>query len=86
VISRPLLKKPLSEDEVLKRWIACETTKAFETGQITEAEFLERLTNEWEVTIPLEAFLAEYRTWTRGCYPGGEAPPPRCALASGSRV
>jgi putative hydrolase of the HAD superfamily len=70
---KPLLRVPRSESEILQRWIACQTTKAFETGQITEAEFVERFTREWEVAVPPDSFLAAYRDWTRGFFPGAEA-------------
>jgi HAD superfamily hydrolase (TIGR01509 family) len=64
------LRTAESEESILRRWVACETTRAFETGQLTPEAFGDRFVKEWDLSVPPPLFLREFQTWTRGFFPG----------------
>jgi putative hydrolase of the HAD superfamily len=66
----PLLPTGAPADEVKARWVACPTSNAFGTGQLGAADFARRFTESWEISMEPDAFLREWRTWTRGWLPG----------------
>ena len=68
---RRFLRTAESEESILRRWVACETTLAFETGQLTPEAFGDRFVREWDLAVPPGLFLREFQTWTRGFLPGG---------------
>ena len=67
---RRFLRTADSEESILRRWVACETTRAFETGQLTPEAFGDRFVREWDLAVPPALFLEEFQTWTRGFFPG----------------
>src|SRR5262245_36361992 len=66
----PLLRAPLSTDEIRRRSVTSATTRASETGALEAAEFAARFVREWDVPVTAGEFLAQYRSWTRGFLPG----------------
>src|SRR5437762_9320639 len=64
------LSAPSTPDEILKRWIECPHTDAFERGAISSKEWVERFVNAWDVTLPPDEFLKAFRMMTRRILPG----------------
>jgi putative hydrolase of the HAD superfamily len=67
---RPLLRRDQEADEIRRRWIGCPLIREFEVGHLTPEAFAVRFVKEWDVVVPAESFLAEFRTWSRGLMPG----------------
>jgi FMN phosphatase YigB (HAD superfamily) len=66
---RRFLRTAESEESNLRRWVACETTRAFETGQLTPEAFGDRFVSEWDLAVLPALFLQEFQSWTRGFFP-----------------
>src|SRR5215510_6479578 len=66
----PFLPTPSTPEDVLKRWIACPDTQAFEAQALSAEEWASRFVQQWELTISPERFLAEFTGWSRGFLPG----------------
>jgi putative hydrolase of the HAD superfamily len=66
------LRTAESDESILRRWVNCETTRAFETGQLTPEAFGDRFVREWDLAVPPALFLREFQSWTRGFFPGAE--------------
>ena len=45
---------------------------AFELGQLTPLEFVERFAEHWPLGVPHDRFLAEFESWSRRLFPGAE--------------
>ncbi len=65
-----LLAEPLSASGIRSRWLASEPVREFELGNISPAEFSERVVAEWELPVSPEEFLRAFGSWFRGFYPG----------------
>ena len=66
----PLLPVAAPAEDVKARWVACSISNAFGTGQLSAADFARRFTERWAIPMEPDAFLREWRTWTRGWLPG----------------
>jgi putative hydrolase of the HAD superfamily len=67
------LRAPLTPDEILRRWIECPHTEAFERGRISSKEWVERFVKAWDVTLSPDEFLKVFRMMTRRVLPGARA-------------
>jgi HAD superfamily hydrolase (TIGR01509 family) len=56
--------------EILKRWIECPHTDAFERGSISSKEWADRFVKAWDVTLPPDEFVKAFRMMTRRVLPG----------------
>ena len=50
--------------------MACPHSNAFGIGQLPPVEFATRFVRDWGIDMAPDAFLAEYRSWTRHLLPG----------------
>lgn len=66
----PLLRVRASESEILERWSHCPHTEQFCRGSLTQREFAERFVKDWNIDVSAEAFLQEFRSWSRRLLPG----------------
>ena len=66
----PLLRKSRSETELREEWLLCPVVRAFEVAELSADEFSQRFVREWDLLVSPEVFLSEFRSWTRGFYPG----------------
>ncbi|MCM3880190.1 MAG: HAD family phosphatase [Vicinamibacterales bacterium] len=64
------LRAPSTQDEVLRRWLACPHTDALERGVLSPSEWAERFVDDWGVTLAPVEFLTVFQTWVRGVLPG----------------
>lgn len=67
---RSVLREPLSESEVLARWLRTDVLRQFELGRVTPQEFAESLAREWPLSVTAAEFLVAYESWTQQLYPG----------------
>ena len=68
-----LLPAPSTPAEIIERWAECPHSQAFGIGRIPAQEYAERFVRDWGITLAPDAFLREYRSWSRRLYPGAEA-------------
>lgn len=68
----PLLRTGAPEAEILERWGGCPHTKAFGLGTVSREEFAQRFVRDWDLHIPPDDFLQEFRSWSRRLLPGAE--------------
>jgi putative hydrolase of the HAD superfamily len=68
-----LLPGMATADDVQARWVACPHSNAFGMGRLQPLEFATRFVRDWGIAMAPEAFLAEYRSWTRHLLPGARA-------------
>ncbi|MDQ1697635.1 MAG: glucose-phosphatase [Frankiaceae bacterium] len=61
-----------SDEELWRRWLACESVRAFERGHCTPEDFATGLVAEWELTVQPADLLAAFRGWLVGPYAGAE--------------
>lgn len=66
----PFLRESLSESEILGRWRHCTHTHQFGIGALSRQEFGKRFVRDWNLNIPPEDFLREFRNWSRRLLPG----------------
>ncbi len=59
-----------SDDEVWRRWLACEWVRAFERGHCSPEEFAAGVVADWGLAIDGPAYLAEFSGWLGGPLPG----------------
>jgi putative hydrolase of the HAD superfamily len=59
-----------SDDEVWRRWLACEWVRSFERGHCSPEEFAAGVVADWALAIDGPAFLAEFSAWLGGPLPG----------------
>jgi HAD superfamily hydrolase (TIGR01509 family) len=64
------LRTPATPEDILNRWTSCPHTDAFESGRLTAREWAERFVRDWDLTIEPDAFLREFRTFSRCVLPG----------------
>ncbi len=56
--------------EIRSRWINSEAVQRFERGDLATEEFARRVTEEFELPLSPEEFVAQFVEWARGPYPG----------------
>lgn len=59
-----------SYDEVQTRWLGSSAVRDFELGRLDPTRFAERFVTEWSLDQSATSFLAEFKAWARGFYPG----------------
>lgn len=67
------LYEPISEEESWRRWGSSETVALFESGKISEEQFLQRIIPEQNIKLSQEDFKQEYSRWPKCIYPGVES-------------
>jgi putative hydrolase of the HAD superfamily len=66
----PFLQENLPGSEILERWRHCIHTHQFGIGALSRQEFSERFVRDWNLNIPPEGFLREFRDWSKRLLPG----------------
>jgi putative hydrolase of the HAD superfamily len=61
------------EDEVWRRWLACEWVRRFERGQCTADEFGRGVVADWDLPIAPAEFLEAFGIWPESMFDGAEA-------------
>ena len=63
---------PITRDPAAVRdmWIAAESVRRFERGDISPQDFARRVVEEFHLGLPEEEFIHEFVSWVRGPYPG----------------
>lgn len=64
------MRTPQAPGQILKRWIECPHTTAYEAGGIPAALWAERFVRDWDLTVAPDEFLAAFAAWSRGFFPG----------------
>lgn len=64
------MRAPPGPAEILKRWIECPHTTAYEGGQLSADEWAKRFVRDWELDLTPNAFLAAFEAWSRGFFVG----------------
>ncbi len=57
-------------EETWRRWLGCPVVRRYERGQCSTEEFCESMIGEWSLSLTPEEFLARFRRWPRGLFPG----------------
>jgi putative hydrolase of the HAD superfamily len=57
-------------DELWIRWLASPWVRRFERGECSATEFSTGFVSEWELDVSPDRFLAIFRDWPIGPYPG----------------
>ena len=66
-----MLGRPLSQEEVWKRWLTASAwVSTFESGRCTPEIFAAGIVAEWGLTVTAEAFLDDFRNWPTRLFPG----------------
>jgi putative hydrolase of the HAD superfamily len=60
-------------DEMWRRWLACEWVRTFERGHCDAEEFAAGVVEDWQLTVSPAEFLAEFGTWVINPYPEADA-------------
>jgi HAD superfamily hydrolase (TIGR01509 family) len=64
------MRAPSAPGEILRRWIECPHTTAYEGGKLPADEWAERFVRDWDLTVTPEEFLTAFAAWSRGFFPG----------------
>jgi len=64
------MRTPEPPAAVLQRWAACPHTARYEGGLITAPQWAEHFVRDWDIDLAPDEFLSEFRSWSRGFYPG----------------
>jgi putative hydrolase of the HAD superfamily len=67
---KSLLREPLSESEVLQRWLATDVLPRFELGLLSPDEFAAAVVSEMPLSVTAPEFLTHYESWTQQLFPG----------------
>lgn len=67
-----LLRVPITEEAIHRKWSTCPTLRSFETGQITVDQFSRQFVEEWDLVVTPDTFIGEFSSWTRGFLPGAQ--------------
>lgn len=62
-----------SIEDFWSEWLASESVRAFERGQMQPAEFAAAIVAEVGIDLTPEELLANFAKWPKGMYPGAEA-------------
>lgn len=65
-----LLRTPSDQETVRQRLIGCPILRQFEVGALEPQAFAEAFVSAWDLVVPPETFLAEFRLWSRALLPG----------------
>ena len=68
-----LLPYRLGRQEIWARWLASDSVRRFERGQISPAAFAARFIEEWQLEVTPAAFIESFVTWPRGLFEGAAA-------------
>jgi glucose-1-phosphatase len=64
------LGNAMTADEMWVKWLRSESVRQFETGKIDAAEFADRVTREFRLSVEPLTFLDSFAGWPTGLYPG----------------
>ena len=64
------LRTPSTPAEILKRWVSCPHTDAFERGLLSPQDWAERFVRDWDSTLEPDEFLKAFRMMSRCVLPG----------------
>jgi epoxide hydrolase-like predicted phosphatase len=67
-----LLPTQAEPAEIVDRWSRCPHSRSFGLGKLTPQQFAERFVSDWGIRLHPSEFLQEYRSWSRGFFPGAE--------------
>jgi putative hydrolase of the HAD superfamily len=59
-----------SHDEMHRRWLACPSVVAHETGRMSAEEFAAALVDDLNLPVAPDEFLLEFGAWLQGPHPG----------------
>ncbi|HEY5172728.1 MAG TPA: HAD-IA family hydrolase [Acidimicrobiia bacterium] len=62
-----------SDDELWRRWLACEWVRAFERGHCSADDFAAGVVSDWGLQVEPQIFLDAFRSWPGRALPGAEA-------------
>ena len=65
-----LMRTPATPQEILKRWLACPHTTAYEGGQLSADGWASRFVRDWDLDVLPDVFLEAFASWSRGFFPG----------------
>lgn len=60
----------VNADEMWKLWLSSPVVREFERGRATPEEFAEQIIQELSLPVGKEEFLAAFKSWLTGLYPG----------------
>jgi glucose-1-phosphatase len=60
----------VSVEDMWKLWLSSPVVRRFETGRATADEFAEQITNELSLPVTPDQFVASFKGWFVGLYPG----------------
>jgi FMN phosphatase YigB (HAD superfamily) len=61
-----------TEDEVWRRWLACDWVRSFERGACTTDDFAAGVVADWALPLDPTAFLEAFSSWLGEALPGAE--------------
>jgi HAD superfamily hydrolase (TIGR01509 family) len=64
------LGKPVTEEELLRRWLLSASVRQYETGKIDADEFAAGVIAEFGLGVEPQRFLESFIAWPTGLYPG----------------
>lgn len=67
------LAQPVSEEESWRRWGRSETVRAFESGLMSDTEFLQTIITEQKLIISADQFREQFAMWPYCLYDGVES-------------
>ena len=67
---RGMLGRPLDDDELRDRWLGSPAVRSFELGQVSPNAFARLFTEEWQIPLPMDDFIAQLASWVKDPYPG----------------
>jgi glucose-1-phosphatase len=59
-------------EEIWRRWLGCPWVRRFESGGCSAEAFADGVVADWELSVSGPEFLAEFRSWLTGPFPGAE--------------
>jgi glucose-1-phosphatase len=59
-----------SDDALWERWLSCRWVREFERGRCSPEVFAAGVVEDWQLALEPSAFLAEFRGWPVGPFPG----------------
>ncbi|MGH9211890.1 MAG: HAD family hydrolase [Acidimicrobiales bacterium] len=62
-----------NDDELWRRWLACEWVRRFERGHCSPDEFAAGVVHDWQLATDPQLFLDAFAAWPTGPYDGTEA-------------
>jgi len=66
------MRVPAAPGDILKRWIACPHTTAYESGKLPAGDWATRFVREWDLNLTPDEFLAAFADWSKGFFPGAK--------------